>query len=403
MATNITLQRLNESMDEGVIVAWLKKEGEYIKKGDSLVEVETSKAVTKMESLTEGTLLKILVDEGTEIPVGTVIALVGDKNESIPDTPTPPIESSEEKRESKMIAGDTEPANTEEKKDIKADMPTEARIFVSPLARKIATENKVDLLNIKGSSINGRIVKKDVLHFLAQQKNAEAICQQSNVGNVEFSARRKVIASRMTESLKTKPVFVLTTEVIADKIQEARQCFKESEGQKISVTAIITKAVCKALEKYPYVNVHVENDGVKVFSSKNIGIAVADEKGLTVPVIKNVQELSLTQITKKINSLSTQVRDGSIELKDLEGGTFTISNLGMYDVEFFSAVINPPEAGILAVGGINERYRMINGEAKFVPVIKISLSIDHRALDGDQGARFLAAVKKYLENTALML
>jgi pyruvate dehydrogenase E2 component (dihydrolipoyllysine-residue acetyltransferase) len=397
MALEVTLQRLNESMDEGKIVAWLKKEGDFVKKGDPLVEVETSKATVTMESMVEGTLLKILAEVDAEIAVGTVIALVGDKNEKVEVAAGASTTASAAKPESK------EAAPTAERQEVKDVPRTGGRIFVSPLARKMAAAENADLAKITGSSVGGRIVKKDVLNYLAQKPIPAAKVVPGQVEDIKYSSRRKIIASRMTESMRTKPFFVLTVEVIMDKVEEIRRTFKTVEEQKISVTAILTKAVCKALGKYAYMNVHVRDDGVTRFSDKNIGIAVGDEKGLTVPVIKKAQELSLLEIAGRIGDLSGRVRKGTIGLDDLSGGTFTISNLGMFGIESFSAVINPPEGAILAVGNTNERYMKINGEAKFVPVMKLSLSIDHRAIDGDQGALFLGEIKKYMENPSLML
>lgn len=402
MAQEVTLPRLNESMEEAKIVNWLKEEGQLVKRGESLLEVETNKATIEMESPCEGHLLKIIKGTGSEVPIGITLAIIGEKDEKLEIVGKPEGNKATDNLAKYEYQRNTSSVGIDKGRSV--DVQVE-KVFASPLAKKIAKENGINLSKVKGSSANGRIVKEDILKYIQSMSKSKSFGVERDTQDevYTFSGRRKIIASRMEESWTKIPHFVLNQEVVADEILKLKDEFLRIENIKISITVIITKAVIKALESYPALNAHVEGDSLRIMKEKNIGIAMADEKGILVPVIKSAQKLSMSQISNRISELIKKVKENSVSNEDLECGTFTITNLGMYGIRSFSAIINPPEVGILAVGSLRESYMQWCGESKFLPVIDLSLSLDHRAVDGELGAKFLAEVKKFLENPNLML
>ena len=405
------MPRLSDTMEEGNIIAWLKNEGDPVSPGDILAEVETDKATMDLESFHEGVLLHIGVKEGA-VPVDAVIAVIGEKGEDVSTIlqeasgPAPTSTAEETKSESKP-----EPASTSQEPETStpsSSQNNDARIKASPLAKKIAQENDIGLANISGSGEGGRIVKKDVEKAISENvgttSSRPSVVPQAGVSSeIPLSQMRKTIARRLSESKFTAPHFYLTVDVNMDRAADARKAINAKGDVKISFNDIVIKACALALRKHPMVNASWTNDKIIMHGDINIGVAVAVEEGLVVPVIKQADYMPMSEINELVRDLAGRSRNKKIKPDELQGNTFTISNLGMFGIEEFTAIINPPDSCILAVGAIMQKPIVENGEIKVAQMMKITLSCDHRIVDGAKGAEFIGTVKANLENPLHML
>lgn len=410
MAEVVKMPRMSDTMTEGVIVAWHKKVGDKIKSGDLMAEIETDKAVMEFESFQDGVLLYIGAEKGAAVPVDAVIAVLGKEGEdykaALEQASASAVKASE-KTETKI--SDTVVASTPTSNEPAAvAQTTNGKIKASPLAKKIANESGVNISSIKGSGDDGRIIKRDV-EVALQNLNTEPVASAPTILNtnesydeVAVSQMRKTIARRLSESKNTAPHFYLRISVHMDEAIQARKKVIEA-GEKFSFNDLVIKACAMALRKHPKVNSSWLGDKIRFNHHINIGMAVAVEDGLLVPVIKFADQKQLSQISAEAKAFGQKAKDKKLQPSDWEGNTFTISNLGMMDIDEFTAIINPPDACILAVGTIKEEAVVINSQIKIGNIMKLTLSCDHRVVDGATGAAFLATLKKYLENPVMML
>ncbi len=410
MAEVIKMPRMSDTMTEGVIIAWHKKVGDKIKSGDLLAEIETDKAVMEFESFQEGTILYIGAEKGQAVPVDTIIAILGKEGEDYQsllsaNAAPAPVSSPAPKAESAATAQTAVAQPTAATATLVQPISSgNGKVKASPLAKKIAKEQGIDIAAIKGSGDEGRIIKRDVESF--NPKLHPSFTINAPVGGYEDvpnSQMRKTIARRLAESKFTAPHFYLKMEINMDNALIARKQLNEISDVKISVNDFVIKAVALALRKNPKVNCSWMGDFIRYYNYVNIGMAVAVEDGLVVPVIRTPDQKSLSMISSEAKSYAVKARERKLQPSDWEGNTFTISNLGMMDIDEFTAIINPPDACILAVGKSKEVPVLVNGQLKNTSVMKVTLSCDHRAVDGALGAAFLQTFKSYLENPISML
>lgn len=420
-ATVITMPKMSDTMQEGTIATWLKKVGDVVKSGEIIAEVETDKATMELESYEDGVLLYIGVEAGNSVSVDGVIAVIGEKGADYQTllkaqqsggskatataevTPEPVVEVKATQSNSAPVAVPVvETANSSSNERLKA----------SPLAKKIAAEKGLDIRQVQGSGEGGRIVKKDIETFVpATPKAASAptpVASTPALGQESFreekvSQMRKTIAKRLAESKFGAPHFYLTMEINMDKAIEARKSMNEFSSVKISFNDMVIKAAAAALRQHPKVNSSWLGDKIRYNDHIHIGMAVAVEEGLLVPVIRFADQLSLSQISNQAKTLGGKAKNKELQPKDWEGNTFTISNLGMFGIEEFTAIINPPDACILAVGGIKETVIVKDGQMKIGNVMKVTLSCDHRVVDGAVGSAFLQTLKGLLEDPVRIL
>jgi pyruvate dehydrogenase E2 component (dihydrolipoamide acetyltransferase) len=405
MATEIKLPRLGQGMESGTIVKWLKNEGDAVKKGEPLYELDTDKVTQEVEADATGVLLKIAVQEG-EVPVGQTVAVIGEQGEEVAIEVAP---------EEPQTEGSRAPARDAERESggeasAQAEPPSgngstrsDGRIKASPLARRIARERGVDLAQLRGTGPEGRIVADDVERGEVSPAPAAAAAP-GEVEIVPLTSVRRTIARRLTEAW-TVPVFQLTIDVEMTRALAVREQLvaRQGNGAKPTLSDVLTKISASALMRNRAVNAHYGDDGIKRFPSANVGIAVAAPQGLVVPVIQRAESLSIQEIADVRAALVGRARDNKLRQGDLDGGTFTISNLGMFGVQQFIAVLNPPQAAILAVGSVEERPVARGGEVLVRPMMTVTLTCDHRTVDGADGARFLEDVKAFLEEPGLAL
>jgi pyruvate dehydrogenase E2 component (dihydrolipoamide acetyltransferase) len=398
MATAVILPKLDEAMLTGTIVRWVREEGKWVEKGETILEIETEKVVFEIEAEESGILSKVMVKEGDEVHVGAIIAFILQSGEEAPEVPEPAIMAKGEVPATVPAASVKVPRAPKEAKAIKA----------SPAAKKIAKEHNIDIATIKGTGPGGRIVKEDVLRAVEESKVAAALPVQEEPGLaeeevVELSSMRKVIARRMTESFQV-PHFYLAIEVDTREFGETRRqlvpLIENETGIRLTVTDLIIKMVAKALEDNPAVNCAYVDGSVKFFKRIDIGLVTAVEGGLLVPVIRQANQKSLAEIAQARAELTERARDGKLSMAEMRDSTFTISNLGMFGIDQFSAVLQPPEAAILAVGRIADKAVVRDGQIVIRPMMTLTLSIDHRILDGVIGSLFLQSLKDYIENPA---
>jgi pyruvate dehydrogenase E2 component (dihydrolipoamide acetyltransferase) len=418
-ATVITMPKMSDTMQEGTISAWLKKVGDVVKSGEIIAEVETDKATMELESYEDGILLYIGVQAGNSVPVDGVIAVIGEKGADFEKLLKAQVSSSasvEIKSETVAAAPAEAPVATASpvtKPIVTSSSSTEAdRVKASPLAKKIAEDKGFDIRQINGSGEGGRIVKRDIENFVpaaapvaqtaAQGVHAPVIGQES-FREEKVSQMRKVIAKRLAESKFGAPHFYLTMEINMDKAMEARKSMNEISPVKISFNDMVIKACASSLRQHPKVNSSWLGDKIRYNDHIHIGMAVAVEEGLLVPVIRFADSLSLSQISNQAKTLGGKAKTKELQPKDWEGNTFTISNLGMFGIEEFTAIINPPDACILAVGGIKETVIVKEGKMQIGNVMKVTLSCDHRVVDGAVGSAFLLTLKGLLEDPVRIL
>jgi pyruvate dehydrogenase E2 component (dihydrolipoamide acetyltransferase) len=405
MATEIKLPRLGQGMESGTIVKWLKSEGDAVKKGEPLYELDTDKVTQEVEADATGVLLKIAVQEG-EVPVGQTVAVIGERGEDVAIEATP---------EEPQAEGSRAPARDAEREQgreasTEAEPPsgngatrTDERIKASPLARRIARERGVDLAQLRGTGPDGRIVAEDVERAGVSPAPAAAVAP-GEVEIVPLTSIRRTIARRLTDAW-TVPVFQLTIDVEMTRALALREQLvaRMGDSAKPTLSDVLTKISASALMRNRAVNAHYGEDGVTRFPNANVGIAVAAPQGLVVPVIQRAESLSIPEIANTRAELVGRARDNKLRRDDLDGGTFTISNLGMFGVQQFIAVLNPPQAAILAVGSVEERPVALGGQVVVRPMMTVTLTCDHRTVDGADGARFLEDVKAFLEEPGLAL
>lgn len=414
MAEIVYMPKLSDTMTEGVVASWIKNVGDTVKNGEIIAEIETDKATMEFESFYDGVLLYIGVDTGDTAPVNTILAIIGEKGEDITELISKTTVVSDKITEPAPIAPiiETPQIQTEVKTVAPAKVPIIAqntavdRIFASPLAKKLAEEKGIDISFVAGTGENGRIVKRDVDHYVPYNGQQKQI--QTNYVGVEsytdepISQMRKTIAKRLAESKFTAPHFYLTMDIDMDNAIQTRKSLTALDV-KVSYNDFVIKAVALALKKNPNVNSAWLGDVIRRNQHVHIGVAVAVEDGLLVPVIRFADGKSLTEISNEVKDLAGKAKTKKLQPSDWEGNTFTISNLGMFGIEAFTAIVNPPDSCILAIGAIKEVPVVKNGQVVPGNVMKVTLSCDHRVVDGATGSTFLLTFKEYMENTIALL
>lgn len=418
MAEIVTMPRLSDTMTEGVVAKWHKKIGDQVSEGDLLAEIETDKATMDFEAFQEGTLLHIGVEEGQTAPIDSILAILGEKGENVEELiknheggnasdskEEKPVASAPEKKESAPAPKPT-PAAPSKPAAAPAISSSDERVKASPLAKRLAEEKGVSLSNVQGTGENGRIVKRDIDFFnpaLTQTAAPISTGVSDSYNDVTVSQMRKTIARRLGESKFSAPHFYLTMEIEMSEAIKARKALNEVSEVKISFNDIVIKAASQALMKHPKLNASWYGDTIRYYDYVNMGVAVAVDEGLLVPVIRQAQSKSFSQISVEVKEFAQKAKDKKLQPSDWEGNTFTISNLGMFGIEQFTAIINSPDACILAVGGIKEVPVVKNGQIVPGNTMKVTLSCDHRVVDGALGAAFLQTLKGYLENPLSMM
>lgn len=391
MATTVIMPKLGLTMTEGTIERWFKQEGDRVEKGEPLVEIITEKINFQYESPASGVLRKILHHEGETVPVTTPIAIIADEGEAVAEVemvkPEVPVEV--------PLPAPVQRENKE---------PSQ-RIFVSPIARKMAQEKGINLSSIKGSGPMGRIIKMDVLK--AAEKEVIPPMPRPAEKWIPLKGIRRVIAKRMTESFQNVPHFYLSLEIDMTTclaLHEQLRAEVEKRTQlRLTLTDILVKVAASALKEHPIINSRIEGDQIHLIEEINIGVAIALEDGLIVPIVRQADRKSLTEIASTLRDLTQKAKEGKLSLEEVGGGTFTLSNMGMLGIDKFNAIINPPECSILGVGRTVEKPVFHGGEIKVRPMAWFSLSSDHRIVDGATAARFLNHIKKLVENLPFLL
>ena len=449
----VEMPKMGDTMEEGKILRWLKQVGEPVKKGEPIAEIETDKVNIEVESFSSGVLRKILVEEGASAAIGASIALVGTADEALPGEAAPPVNNVgvekaadapksvpvdgnytvKESSSSPIGNGQTQVVHQE----AVAQTAERGRIFISPLARRLAEEHKLDYTKINGTGPNGRIVKMDVEAAVATPAVAAptaapaqpapsapilppaetyvtpklepevvtptpVVASNNDVVEIPLTAMRRTIAKRLSQSMQTAPHFYVTSVIDTGKLAELRKQINEFAAKdktpiKVSFNDLIIKAVALTLVRMPEVNVSFAEDRLLQKKQVNVGVAVALEQGLIVPVVRNADQRSMLNLARETKRLAEAARQSKLRPEDFSGGTFTVSNLGMFDVDSFTAVINPPESAILAIGSITPTPVVVDGQVVVRDRMKVTLSSDHRAIDGAIAARFLQEVKRLLE------
>ncbi len=418
MAEIIRMPKMSDTMTEGVVVAWHKKVGDTVKVGDILAEVETDKATMELENYVKGTLLHIGVEQGHAVPVDALIAIVGKEGEDVAallNAGAPALAASSASAPEQAPAQNSAPAQA----PVEALAPTDPqRIKASPLARKLAAEQGLDLRRIQGSGDNGRIVRRDLQGQAAAKAPAaaEALAtpdlsawlnrpagQGESFTDQPLSQMRKTIARRLTESKNAAPHFYLTMEIDMDQAVEARQRLNQNAPVKISINDLVIKAAAMALRQHPAVNSSWLGDRIRQNHHIHVGVAMALPEGLVVPVLRFADQKNLVQIATQTKEYAGKAKEKKLQPQDWEGNTFTISNLGMFGIEAFTAIINPPDACILAVGAVRECPVVRNGQLSVGQRMTVTLSCDHRVVDGATGAAFLQSLSLMLRDPVSML
>lgn len=416
----ITMPRLSDTMTDGTVATWLKKVGEKVSEGDILAEIETDKATMEFESFHSGTLLYIGVQEGQSAPVDSVLAIIGPEGTNIDGiaanfkagaTPSAAIKT----EEVKATATDTKEETVVE------TISDGKRVFISPLAKKMAEDKGINISQVKGSGENGRIVKADIENFkaaapvAAPSVSSEALAKteatvkpfvpagETYTEEIKNSQMRKTIARRLSESKFTAPHYYLTIELNMDNAITSRNSINSLPNTKVSFNDMVIKACAMALKKHPKVNSQWKDEATYIHHHVNIGVAVAVEDGLVVPVLKFADQLSLTQIGANVKDVASRAKSKKLQPAEMDGSTFTVSNLGMFGISEFTSIINQPNSAILSVGAILEQPVVKNGQIVVGNIMKVTLACDHRTIDGATGAEFLQTLKNYLENPVTML
>ncbi len=417
----VTMPRLSDTMTDGTVASWLKKVGDTVNEGDILAEIETDKATMEFESFNSGTLLYIGVNNGETAPVDSVLAIIGPAGTDI----TGIAENYKNGTTTSALKEEikTEISNEKSVNSIPVISDGE-RIFISPLAKKIAEEKGINIAQVKGSGENGRIVKSDIENFTTSSHAlTPSVIEGQNITNnqqpamvkpfvpagkifteeIKNSQMRKIIAKRLSESIFTAPHFYLTIEIMMDEAMKSRIVINTIPDTKVSFNDMVIKACAMALKKHPKVNSQWREDATIINHHVNIGVAVAVEDGLVVPVLRFTDQLSLTQIGGNVKDLALRAKSKKLQPSEMDGSTFTVSNLGMFGITEFTSIINQPNSAILSVGAIVEKPIVRNGQIVVGNTMKVTLACDHRTVDGATGAQFLQTLKLYLENPVTML
>ncbi|HSM35858.1 MAG TPA: pyruvate dehydrogenase complex dihydrolipoamide acetyltransferase [Longimicrobiales bacterium] len=433
MATKVHMEALSPTMEEGQLVSWLKAEGDDVAEGDILAEIETDKATMELVARGAGVLRKQLLAEGGTAAVGTVIGVIADPDEDIAGLVAEAGETSaaaaadeggeaaaedagEASEDEAEVAAEAAKADAEKPAERKAAAETAGadraderggggRVRASPLARRLAEEQGLDLRSIEGSGPGGRIVKRDI-ERAAEAGVAPAEAAPAAGETVKVSQMRKAIAKRLVQSIGPIPTFYLTIEADVGRLLELRKRINarlEDSGEKVSVNDLILKATAEALRRHPEVNASWQGDTIERYGSVHLGVAVAIDDGLITPVIRNAETKGVAAIGREVRELAGRARDKKLKPEEYQGATFSVSNLGMFGIQEFTAIINPPEAGILAVGTVEEKPVVVDGEVVVRPRMRVTMSCDHRVIDGAMGAQFLATLRDFLEDPMMMV
>ena len=428
MAEVINMPRLSDTMEEGTLAKWFKKVGDSVKEGEILAEIETDKATMEFESFHDGVLLHIGIDEGSTAPVDSIIAVIGSKGEDISsiikggntakEEPKPEVKEEpkpEVKEEPKPeVKEEPKPEVKEEPKpEVKVEVQSAIvsnesadRILISPLARKLANEKGIDIKSIKGSGDNGRIIKRDIDSYKSSDYSQfiqprPSVTESSNES--QNSTMRKAIAKRLSDSKFSAPHYYLNIECEMDNMISFRNQFINTQNIKISFNDIIAKAVSLSLARHPKVNSRWYDDKIVFYDHVNLGVAVAVDDGLIVPVVKYANSKDLPEINAEIKDFAVRAKNKKLTPAEIEGSTFTISNLGMFGIESFTSIINQPNSAILSIGAIIEKPIVRNGDIVIGNTMKLTLACDHRTVDGATGSLFLKTLKEYIENPVSIL
>ena len=419
----VTMPRLSDTMTDGTVASWLKKIGDTISEGDILAEIETDKATMEFESFNAGTLLFIGVNEGETAPVDSVLAIIGPAGTDITG-----IAENYKKGDAAAVVSPSAVEGQKQTETTTEDtvqvVSDGKRIFISPLAKKIAEEKGINIAQVKGSGENGRIVKSDIENFTpsSQAVSPSAVEGQPTTDNrqpataqpfvpagetfteeIKNSQMRKIIAKRLSESIFTAPHFYLTIEVAMDEAMKSRATINAIPDTKVSFNDMVIKACAMALKKHPKVNSQWREDAIIINHHVNVGVAVAVEDGLVVPVLRFTDQMTLSQIGNSVKDLAGRAKSKKLQPNEMEGSTFTVSNLGMFGISEFTSIINQPNSAILSVGAIEEKPVVRNGQIVVGNTMKVTLACDHRTVDGATGAQFLQTLRQYLENPVTML
>jgi pyruvate dehydrogenase E2 component (dihydrolipoamide acetyltransferase) len=423
MAEIITMPRLSDTMTEGVVAQWLKKVGDKVSEGDILAEIETDKATMEFESFNEGTLLYIGLKDGESAPVDSLLAIIGEEGENIDalikDFKVENTNTSQEKKETKKASKEetTTPEIKETVVETKTTAPsaqvapatnTSGRVVASPLAKKIAEDKGINIATIAGSGENGRVIKRDIENYVPAAANTANSTTTVALGEESFeeitnSQMRKTIARRLAESKFTAPHYYLMIELDMDNAIASRKVINNLPDTKVSFNDIVVKASAMALKKHPKVNSQWFDDKIRINHHVNIGVAVAVEDGLVVPVIPFTDQKSMTQIGAEVKDMAVRAKSKKLTPAEMQGSTFTVSNLGMFGISEFTSIINQPNSAILSVGAIIEKPVVKNGQIVVGNTMKVTLACDHRTVDGATGSAFLQTLKDFVENPVTML
>ncbi len=422
MPIEILMPALSPTMKEGNLAKWLKKEGDKIKAGEVIAEIETDKATMEVEAVDEGILGKIIIAEGTEnVAVNSLIALIleeGEDKKSLTNyakdisSESPKIESKPEIKEEKAVTKD----DIQSTASIATSSDSSSHIKASPLAKRIAKDSNVNLASLVnlGTGPKGRIIKDDVLEFAAKNTSSSTVVRRNNqeVTAIKNNNIRKIIAKRLSESKQNIPHFYLSAEFKIDRLLDMRASLNEAAeidanggnaAYKISVNDLIIKASAMALKKVPQANSAWSDEAILLYNNVDIAVAVSIDGGLITPIVRNADQKSIPAISSEVKILAKKARENKLQPEEFQGGSFSISNLGMYGIDNFNAIINPPQSCILAIGRGVEKPIVENGQIKIANMVNITLSCDHRLVDGVIGAEFLKALRRYIENPVLML
>ena len=402
MATTVVMPQMGYDMQEGTLVRWLKQEGEEVKRGEPIAEIETDKAVVEMEAYASGVVLKAVISEGTTVPVGQAIAFIGSPGEPLPEPVSVPGALAKAAEASAVRPEGVEPP----------EFPASAQVKASPLARRLAEEKGIDLAQVPGTGPGGRIIKDDILaHEVGTMEAAsgsappEKTLTPSDGEVVPLSRMRQAIARRTAQSKREVPHFYVTADVDMTLAMTLRQQLNDSLGgeTRVTVNDLIVKASALALVKFPAFNASFEGDHLRMNSGINVGIAVAVEHGLLVVSLGDCRDRSVVDISKTSKEVVERAQSGIMREEDYTGSTFSISNMGMFDVDSFSAIIYPPQAAVIAVGTVRKQPVVRDNQITIAQVMKATLSTDHRVADGAQAAQFLVEIKRLLENPVTLV
>jgi pyruvate dehydrogenase E2 component (dihydrolipoamide acetyltransferase) len=392
------MPKLSDTMEEGVLLKWLKKEGEAIKQGEIIAEIQSDKADMELEAYDSGVLRKIFIREGGKGEIGAPLAIIAGADEDI-------AQLLKESKSSKPSMPKQEEPKKERQAAHSATPPTDGQTKSSPLARRMAKENNINIAAVRGTGPAGRVVKRDleaVLSGTVTSLGAPAVITPGTSQDVELSPIRRTIAKRMTESKLSAPHFYVTIEINMEPAMAFREQITNALELKLSYTDITIKAAALALMLHPMVNATYLGTAARQYGYAHIGVAVALEEGLVTPVVRYCEQKRLDQINGELHTLVEKARNRKLKPEEYQGATFTISNLGMFDVEDFVAIINPPEGAILAIGSIKEKPVASEGQIRLGHTMRVTLSSDHRVIDGAVAAQFLQDFKKYMENPAAL-